>query len=198
MKENKLFSRIAHLAVVINGMSLTTVAAAHPGHGDGLVAGMAHPLFGLDHALAMLAVGLWAYHLGGRAKLVVPASFLSLMALGGAMAMAGVVVPSGEIGIASSVLLLGLLVAFLVRVPAALAAAVGGVFAVFHGYAHGIEMPVQQIQWAYVAGFICATAALHAVGMSIAAILHKQQMLLRMAGVSIAAIGGLLLSGASL
>lgn len=191
-------SRIAHLAVVITGMSLTSVAAAHSGHGDSLVAGMAHPLHGLDHALAMLAVGLWAYHLGGRAKYLVPASFLSLMALGGGLALAGVSVPLEEIGIASSVLLLGFLVAFLVRVPAPLAAAVAGIFAVFHGYAHGIEMPSQQIQWAYIAGFVSATAALHAVGMSIAAILHKQQMLLRMAGVSIAAIGGLLLSGASL
>lgn len=193
-----MFSRIAHLGFVIAGMSFTSVAAAHSGHGDSLVAGMAHPLLGLDHALAMLAVGLWAYHLGGRAKFLVPASFLSLMALGGGLAMAGVAVPSGEIGIASSVLLLGLLVAFLVRVSPALAAAVAGIFAVFHGYAHGIEMPVQQIQWAYVAGFVGATALLHVVGMSIAAMLHKQQILLRMAGVSVAAVGGLLLTGASL
>lgn len=193
-----MFSRIAHLAFVIAGMSFTSVAAAHPGHGDSLVAGMAHPLLGLDHAFAMLAVGLWAYHLGGRAKCLVPASFLSLMALGGGLAMAGVAVPLGEIGIASSVLLLGLLVAFLVRVPTALASAVAGIFAIFHGYAHGIEMPVQQIQWAYIVGFVSATAALHVVGMSIAAMLHKQQVLLRMAGVSVAAVGGLLLTGASL
>lgn len=197
-KEHNMSSRIVHLIAAITGMSLTSVAAAHSGHGDSLAAGIAHPFLGLDHALAMLAVGLWAYHLGSRARVLVPASFVALMALGGGLAIAGVVIPFEEIGIASSVLLLGALVAFMVRVPAFAAAALAGIFAVFHGYAHVIEMPVQQIQWAYVTGFVCATAALHLIGMGIAVRLKKQQMLLRMTGVSVAAIGGLLLSGTSL
>lgn len=189
---------IIRIATVVGGMSLASVASAHGGHGDSFLAGVAHPLFGLDHALAMIAVGLWAYRLGGRATWLVPSAFLVLMGAGGASAMAGMAGGSAETGITASVLLLGLLAAFLVRLPAWFAATVAGAFAVFHGYAHGLEMPAQHAQWSYVPGFLFGTAILHAAGMLFAASLRERSAMLRITGVSIAAVGGWLLTGAAL
>jgi urease accessory protein len=197
-QKNIMHNRMIQLAVVVGGIAVANIASAHPGHGTGLLAGMAHPLFGLDHALAMLAVGFWAWQLGGRAKLVVPGSFVFLMALGGWLGLAGIAMPFIEAGIAASVLLVGLLTAFAVRLPTGTAAAIAGAFAVFHGYAHGVEMPALQEQWTYVAGFMAATAALHGTGMATAMAFRRHQMALRMAGASIATTGAWLLTGAAL
>jgi urease accessory protein len=144
-------------------------AFAHTGIGDttGFVHGLSHPLGGLDHVLPMLAVGLFAAHLGGRAIWLVPLSFVTVMALGGALGVAGVKVPLVEIGIGLSVVFLGLAIAFQLSLPTFAAMALVAVFAVFHGHAHGAEMPDTASGLTYGAGFVCATALLHAVGVGL-------------------------------
>lgn len=165
------------------------VANAHPGHGGGLMAGVAHPLFGLDHLLAMVAVGVWAYQLGGRATWLVPASFVGLMAVAGGAGMVNIGLPMVEIGIAMSVLVLGCLIAFSVRVTPAIGAAIVALFALFHGYAHGAEMPLLGSAWQYGIGFIVSTAALHGVGLVLGKGMDKKGWLLRAAGAMVAASG---------
>ena len=146
-----------------------TAALAHTGGGDtsGFMHGFAHPLGGLDHLLAMVLVGLFAYQLGGRAMWLVPLTFVGVMALGGFLGVAGIPVPFIEIGIALSVVVLGAIVAFGVKPPVAVAMGVVGLFAIFHGHAHGSEMPMDASGVAYGLGFMLATTVLHAVGISI-------------------------------
>jgi urease accessory protein len=145
-----------------------TVAFAHPGHdGASLISGFMHPLGGLDHIIAMVAVGLLAARLGGRALWLVPASFVAAMAAGGLVGVAGVAVPYAETGIAISVVVLGAIAAFGVAMPVAAATGLVGFFAVFHGYAHGIEMPETVSGLAYGAGFVAATAVLHGIGVGL-------------------------------
>ncbi|MBV8421053.1 MAG: HupE/UreJ family protein [Hyphomicrobiales bacterium] len=148
---------------------IPTAAFAHPAIGDahGFVAGFAHPLGGLDHVLAMVTVGIFAWQLGGRALWLVPATFVLAMAAGGALGMAGVPVPFVELGIAASVIVLGAVVAFARRAPVAIAVGLVGVFAIFHGHAHGTEMPLDATGGAYAAGFMLATALLHAAGIAL-------------------------------
>jgi len=152
-----------------------TAAMAHTGHGDasGFMHGFIHPVGGLDHVLAMVTVGLFAYQLGGRARLLVPASFVLVMALGGMLAMAGMTVPFVETGIALSVLVLGGIVALRLNAPVAIAMGLVGLFAIFHGYAHGAEMPVDASGAAYAAGFLAATALLHAAGLATGALISR-------------------------
>jgi urease accessory protein len=155
---------------------IPTFAQAHPGHGadGGLAHGFTHPFGGLDHILAMIAVGLWAAQLGKRALWSVPATFVGVMLLGGALGMGGFTLPFVEQGILASVFILGLLIAFTSRLPLAASAAVVGVFALFHGCAHGAEMPADSSSFAYMAGFAIATALLHAAGLGLgAAAQHK-------------------------
>jgi len=148
---------------------LPTAALAHTGAGDahGFLHGFAHPLGGLDHVLAMVTVGIFAWQLGGRAIWLVPSTFVLVMAAGGCLGMAGIPLPFVEIGIATSVIALGIAVALRLKAPVALAMAVVGVFAVFHGYAHGAEMPAGAGATAYAAGFLLATALLHAGGITL-------------------------------
>ncbi len=143
---------------------IPTAAFAHPGIGDahGFVAGFAHPLGGLDHILAMVTVGIFAWQLGGRALWLVPATFA-----GGALGMAGVPVPFVELGIAISVIVLGAIVAFARKAPLAIAVGIVGLFAIFHGHAHGTEMPLDATGGAYAAGFLLATALLHVAGIAL-------------------------------
>ena len=129
--------------------------------------GFSHPLGGLDHVLAMVAVGVIAAQLGGRALWVVPASFVVTMAIAGACGMTGVALTYAEVGIALSLVVLGAIVAFNVRMPTAMAAALVALFAVFHGYAHGAEMPESLSGIAFGSGFIMATSLLHAVGIGL-------------------------------
>lgn len=140
-------------------------AMAHPGHAEGAMAGLLHPMTGVDHILAMVAVGLWAAQLGGRAQWLLPASFVGFLAAGGALGASGVALPLVEAGIITSVLLLGLLIGFAVRLQATAAAMAVGVFALCHGYAHGAEMPAMGNGWLYGLGFVVASAALHAAGL---------------------------------
>jgi urease accessory protein len=166
--------RLASAAAVIATLA-PTAAFAHAGGGDahGFVHGFAHPFGGLDHLLAMIAVGLFAYQLGGRALWLVPASFVLAMTAGGALGLAGVPVPFVETGIAASVLVLGAIVAFGVRAPVAIAMALVAAFAVFHGHAHVAEMPAGMSAVPYAAGFVLATALLHAAGVTLGLLLGR-------------------------
>jgi len=144
-----------------------SLANAHTGFGhlDGFVHGFAHPIGGLDHVLTMVMAGLFASQLGGRARWLVPASFVLVMVLGGALGLAGIVVPFVELGIGVSIVVLGGVVAFNVQAGMASAMALVGLFAVFHGYAHGAEMPENASGLAYGLGFVLATATLHTAGL---------------------------------
>jgi len=146
-----------------------TAALAHPaiGNASGFVHGFMHPLGGLDHQLAMILVGIFAYQLGGRALWLVPLSFIAMMAVGGFLGVTATPLPFVEIGIALSVVVLGAIVAFGVKAPLAVAMGVVGLFAIFHGHAHGTEMPMDVSGATYGAGFMLATAVLHAVGIGI-------------------------------
>lgn len=144
-------------------------AAAHVGIGDttGLLAGVLHPISGFDHVLAMVMIGVWAALLGGRALWLVPLAFVTVMTAGGALGMLGVPLPFAELLIAASIVGLGALIAFEVRLPLAAAIALGGVFAIAHGHAHGSEMPETASGIAYGLGFIAATASLHLAGIGL-------------------------------
>jgi urease accessory protein len=156
-------------ATTVAFLSLTAAASAHTGHGDvhGFVHGFKHPVGGLDHVLATVAVGLYAALLGGRALWLVPASFVGVMAIGGALGIAGIGVPFVEIGIALSIVVLGLAVALRLSIPTLAAMALVAFFAIFHGHAHGAEMPQDASGYSYAAGFMLATALLHAAGVAI-------------------------------
>lgn len=158
-------SRLALMAAML----APSVALAHTGVGDtgGFVHGFAHPIGGLDHVLAMILVGIFAWQLGGRALWLVPAAFVGVMALGGILGVAGIGVPFVEVGIALSVVVLGAVVALGVRAPVAAAMAVVGLFAVFHGHAHGAEMPETAAGVAYGLGFMLGTALLHLLGIGL-------------------------------
>jgi urease accessory protein len=171
-----------------------TLAFAHPGHGDnGLMAGIGHPIGGLDHLLAMLAVGLWAAQQHGAACWALPCTFVGTMLIGGLLGFAGLELPALESGIAASVLALGLAVALAVRPPLALAVVATALFALFHGVAHGLELPEMSSPWAYAIGFVVATAALHAGGYGLVRLVP--QMAVRVAGMASAATGVWLLAG---
>jgi urease accessory protein len=145
---------------------ISTAAFAHTGHGDtaGFLHGMLHPAGGLDHILAMVAVGIFAYVLGGRALWLVPLSFLSMMAVGFLLGVGGVDLPFVELGIALSSVVIGGAAALGRPMHVAGAMAMVGVFAVFHGHAHGAEMPASTSGLSYALGFVAATALLHASG----------------------------------
>ena len=190
---------IASAAVV--GLALATPAFAHTGvgaHGHGYAAGFLHPLMGLDHMLAMLGVGVWAAQLGKRAVWLVPAAFVAVMVAGAGLALSGIAMPMVEFGIAGSVLAIGALIAFGTRLPVGVALGLVGLFALFHGHAHGTELPGFAHPAAYGAGFVAATALLHAGGVAIAFLVrrHAARLPFRIAGAAMAAVGGGLLLGA--
>ena len=162
--------RLLALAAVL---AVTPWASAHPGHDGGhdltwdFSGGLAHPLSGVDHLLAMIAVGLWAAQLGGRARWLVPLAFVGVMTLGAVLGHAGLAFSGIEQGIAASVLVLGLLIATSVRLTVAAGMALAGVFALFHGLAHGAEMPATAGGLSYGMGFIAATCLLHLAGIGL-------------------------------
>lgn len=157
---NKRLGLIAALAL------LPGLAQAHPGHDvSGLAAGITHPLMGMDHLLAMVAVGLCGAKLGGVARWLLPLLFVSVMLLGGALAMAGVHLPGVELGIVGSVIVLGALLVVVQRGQTAPVALLVAGFALFHGHAHGAEMPAAAGALSYALGFAVATAVLHAAGL---------------------------------
>lgn len=144
------------------------LAFAHTGtgHDVGFVHGITHPIGGLDHILAMVAVGTFAYVLGGRALILVPLSFVAMMLTGFMLGLAQVDLPLVELGIAVSSIAIGAAAALGRPMPVAAASALVGTFAIFHGHAHGAEMPTDNSGFAYAAGFVIATALLHLSGMA--------------------------------
>lgn len=160
---------------VVLATTLPATAYAHTGVGDtsGFLHGFGHPISGLDHILAMVMVGVFAFQLGGRATWLVPATFVLVMAIGGGLGVAGINVPFVETGIALSVVVLGAIVALGVKAPTAVAMGLVGLFAIFHGHAHGAEMPENAGGAAYAAGFMIATALLHAVGIGLGFVIAR-------------------------
>jgi urease accessory protein len=147
-----------------------TIVQAHTGvdHVSGFSAGLQHPISGLDHLLTMVAVGLWAVQLGGRARWALPLGFVSLMAVGGLLGLSGVALPGIEVGIIGSNLLLGALVLWAARLPLGVSVALVGVSALFHGAAHGLEIPQSADALSYAIGLLLATVGLHLAGLGLA------------------------------
>jgi urease accessory protein len=181
---------------------LSTAAYAHTGVGDtnGLAHGFFHPVRGVDHVLVMVAVGLFAAHLGGRALWLVPLSFVSMMIVGGMAGMAGLRLPFVEIAIGLSVVFLGVAVALRLHLPTAAAMAMVGLFAIFHGHAHGAEMPESASGFEYALGFVLATATLHGCGIGFGLLLGKASepkgaLVSRAAGGAMALAGLAILGG---
>ena len=194
----KSMTRIAAAAILV---AIPGAALAHPGHeAGGFAHGVMHPLGGLDHMLAMAAVGLYAALLGGRALWLVPATFVGMMAIGGALGTAGYPLPYTEIGIAFSVIVLGLAVALRASLPTSAAMAMAGLFAIFHGHAHGAEMPAEAAALSYAAGFMLATALLHgagiAIGLAAGRLAERGARAMQMAGGAMALAGVVILVGA--
>jgi urease accessory protein len=143
-----------------------TLAFAHVGIGSthGFVQGFIHPIGGIDHILAMVAVGIFAANLGGRALLAVPLAFMGFMLVGAVLGIFGVPLPLVEVGIALSIVVLGIAVAMKCSWPVVAAMAMVGLFAIFHGHAHGTEMPLDASGASYALGFVTATGLLHLLG----------------------------------
>jgi urease accessory protein len=180
---------VSLLALVLGG----AVADAHvqTGEGAGFVTGVRHPVSGLDHVLAMIAVGLWGAQLGAPALWLLPVTFPMMMALGGVVGLLGVPLPGIELGIAASAILLGLAVMSALRPPLAVAVVLVAGFAIFHGHAHGTELSPGDNALLYSMGFVVATGCLHAVGIAIG-LIHRWpwgRTLLRTAGAVIALAG---------
>jgi urease accessory protein len=194
--------RASRLAILLGTivLAIAPMAYAHIGVGEttGFLRGFAHPLGGLDHVLAMVAVGLWAGQRGGKARWMIPMTFVTIMILGGLIGAMGVTLPYVEQGIALSVLVLGILVAAAVSWPLPASMLLVGVFALFHGHAHGAEMPVSVSGIEYGAGFVLATAILHAIGIGAAIVARNfhRSVLVRLSGTAIAASGVYLLLAA--
>lgn len=190
--------RRALLALAITAAA-TVPAFAHldPGAHGSLAAGFSHPLFGIDHILAMVAVGLWAAQQGGRALWLVPAAFVGTMTLGFAAAIGGMPLPLVEPVVLASVIFIGIAIALALPVSTTAVAAMVGFFAVFHGHAHGGELGAAGA-WEFAFGFVLATAALHAAGIGLGLVLSRVsgKLLTRIAGAA-TALGGLWLAFAA-
>jgi urease accessory protein len=185
--------RAARAAVATLLALASTAALAHEetGQAAGFLAGLAHPVSGMDHVLAMIAVGLWGAVLGPPAIWVLPVAFPVVMAFGGLMGLLGFPLPGVEVGIAASAIVLGAMVAAEVRPPIALAAVIVAFFAIFHGHAHGREIPEGTSALLYSFGFVVATGLLHAVGILLG-VVHRWsagRQVVRVAGGGVALAG---------
>jgi urease accessory protein len=194
-------SRLHTLAAAVATVTLLLAAPvlAHTGTGTagGFASGFLHPILGPDHVIAMVAVGLWGVFLGAPAIWVLPIVFPLIMALGGAFGMIGVPLPAVETGIALSAVVLGLCVAFAYRPPLPVAAVIVGAFAIFHGHAHGSEMPAASDAVSYALGFVIATGLLHLGGILFGSLARSDagRAAVRAAGGLIAVAGGAFLTG---
>ncbi|HEY5768874.1 MAG TPA: HupE/UreJ family protein [Terrimicrobium sp.] len=184
------------LVLLLATLVAPSLAHAHVGVSEtsGFLHGMGHPLSGVDHICAMIAVGLWAAQLGGRSVWAIPSTLIMVMALGGILGMMGLNVPFVETGIVASVLILGVLIAASVRLPLAAGMAIVGLFAIFHGQAHGAGMPETALGTAYAAGFLMATALLSASGIGLGMAIQNlaTPRIIRFAGIAIVLCGGYL------
>ena len=179
------------LAVILAGVPL--VAGAHDGgaHTMGFVAGLLHPLTGLDHVLAMIALGAWAALLGGPAMWRLPLAFVLAMALGGATGLAGIDLPGVDAGIAASALVLGAFLLFELRAPLFAGGLIGAIAGLLHGHAHGVDLPAGADPLVFVAGFLLCTGLLHLTGVMAGSSLRDgaARPLLRSVGAAVAASG---------
>jgi urease accessory protein len=195
--ERPSLARGAALAGAIALCATDALAHAESGHGaSGFVAGLLHPITGVDHLLAMLAVGMWGAQLGMPALWLLPVAFPIVMAFGGVLGILGAPLPGAEPAIALSVLLLGGAIALGRRPPLAVATALVAFFAIFHGFAHGTELPEQASAIGYSAGFVFATGAIHVTGIGIGFVtrLPRGDALLRAGGAAIA-LAGVVIAG---
>jgi urease accessory protein len=185
-------------ALVIFALSISSGALAHTegAMAGGFASGFSHPLLGADHIAAMVAVGLWGAFLGAPAIYLLPIVFPLVMALGGVLGILGVPLPGVEIGIAVSAVVLGAMVALAVKPHLAVATVLVGAFAIFHGYAHGAELPAGDNAIAYSAGFVIATGLLHLCGIAIGLLTRwpAGRITVRLAGSAIAVAGLVFLS----
>lgn len=192
------YRHIIRTTIALGACALPCAAMAHPGHPvGGLASGFAHPFTGLDHITAMLAVGLWAGLSGGRRRWIPILAFPGFMTLGGVLGFAGVALPGVEAGIAASLLVVGLMLMALVRSPAPATAVLVGAFAVFHGYAHGAEMPIGAGSLQYALGFVLATLSLHLAGVGLSDVAQRvrSEWVLRGSGIVAGGLGAWLLFG---
>lgn len=184
-------SSIVFVMALFLTWSSPAFAHVEQGQAAGLVSGLQHPWSGLDHVLAMIAVGLWGAQLGAPAVWLLPVTFPMVMAFGGMLGLIGVKLPGVEIGIALSAILLGAMVLAEARPKLILAAMLVGFFAIFHGHAHGTELPPGQSGLLYSMGFVIATGILHGLGITLG-LLHRWpvgKLVLRGAGGFIAFMG---------
>ncbi len=193
----KLFFKALLFAFLILNIG---AVSAHEGGGiaGGFVSGFTHPLAGWDHVVAMVAVGLWGAFLGAPAIWILPVVFPLVMAFGGALGVIGIPLPAVETGIASSAIVLGAMVALAARPPIWVAAIIVAVFAIFHGYAHGAELPGSANPLAYSVGFVIATGMLHLSGIAFGLLVKwpAGKLAVRMGGGVIALVGVGFLTGA--
>jgi urease accessory protein len=184
-----MFSKRFTISAIFAIMSTPVLAHTGSASTSGFFAGFTHPIAGADHVLAMVVVGLLASLLKGWARWAVPGSFLLMMLVGGGIGFSGINMPVAEIGIVASIVVLGLAVATGRSWAAGTAALVVGAFAVFHGYAHGVEMPVAMGATAYSLGFVTATALLHGVGILAGVTFLGKPQVIRFAGAAAAVAG---------
>lgn len=194
---NRASGRNAVLGLLL--LACATSASAHSGEGavGGFISGFLHPITGFDHLLAMVAVGIWGATLGRPMVWALPVAFPLLMVVGGVLGITGVPLPYVETGIAVSVVVLGLAIAVAWRAPVGVAVAIVAAFGVFHGYAHGTELPEAAAPAAYVAGFVLSTGLLHLAGIALGMLkaLPKGTQVVRASGGLIAAAGVWILAG---
>jgi urease accessory protein len=166
-------SKMLVLSLMFPGLAL-----AHTGVGEttGFMHGFGHPIGGADHMLAMVAVGLWVAQIGGRALWVVPCTFVGVVVLGGVLGFTGAPVPFVEEGILVSILILGILIVGAFKLPLVYSSLIVGLFAIFHGHAHGAEMPELISAASYAVGFALATAMLHAAGIGLGMLMQKTNL----------------------
>ena len=198
MTRSSRIRRLALVLVAVTAATATTPAFAHTGSiVGGFLGGITHPLFGLDHVVAMVAVGLWGAFLGAPAICVLPIVFPLVMAFGGALGILGVPLPAVEIGIALSAIVLGVMVATSARPPLWIAAIIVGAFAIFHGHAHGAELPAGADAAAFSLGFVIATGLLHLTGIAFGLVTRwpAGRIAVRSVGAAIALVGVAFLTG---
>ncbi|MDH3976953.1 MAG: HupE/UreJ family protein [Gammaproteobacteria bacterium] len=199
LRDNRL---LASLLALLTVLLLPGTALAHEGASlpyGSFIGGLTHPVLGLDHFLAMVSVGILSAQIGGRAIWTVPATFVTVMAFGGLLGYLDIGLSAIEAGIAISVLALGIAIAADRKMPLSVAMTAVGFFAIFHGYAHGSEMPNAANSVTYAAGFMTGTAALHLLGVLVGDIARRYshgKTILRVAGGAIAITGTLFLVGA--
>jgi urease accessory protein len=179
------------LILLLTLLVVPALAHVEGGQAAGLITGLQHPWSGLDHVLAMIAVGLWGAQLGSPALWLLPIAFPMMMAMGAMMGLLNIPIPGVEIGIALSAIILGSMILAEVRPRLAIAMAIVGFFAIFHGHAHGTELPAGQNGALYSMGFVIATGLLHGIGVALGLVhrLPAGRLALRGAGTFIAVMG---------